>query len=406
MSVLLSVLYAVLTILGSYVLIMLLIVKRPNPAFKIDAIYITGLLLASVIWLLYHSGILIHFPHLLKISAPIALIMVPSALIATRLFLYDDKKIRNYEYLLFLPGLFYYIQLIPVFALSAAEKIEIINNSYIDPSYYWYKTNDGILKGSAYHVFSLVYNLVLLMLYFNMLRKYLSSVDFSSLNKEKRRVLYFISGKYYVFVLVYFIYLFANIVKARFPDLTFYLMMLTILLPLAFYVLFILFNPSILYGVYTMNLKTEHLPDNDSHIPLPEAGINTPGKILKSSPGIKDFERIKLIEEYLNNSQIYLQKDFSMEMLADRIMLSKKIIRKSLLLVYDVTFPVFVNQLRINYFVNQLKTGVCCWKSYSIVSISEMLGYSSPASFYNAFKSVYDCTPKEFLDKLNLPESN
>ena len=185
MNLPLTLLYAIAIVLGTYVFVLLAFVKRSTIAFKIIAFYAFGLIMASSFWFLFHSGLLVYFPHLYKTAAPFALLLMPCAYIAIRMLLNNEKKLLPYDLLLFIPGFFYYIQLIPVYMLPVETKLQIIQELHIKPTMFWFSTADGFASGRYYHFFGLVYNFVLLFVTQRVIQRF-NRFSSSEIQKDNR----------------------------------------------------------------------------------------------------------------------------------------------------------------------------------------------------------------------------
>ncbi|WP_405399948.1 helix-turn-helix domain-containing protein [Maribacter sp. Asnod2-G09] len=64
------------------------------------------------------------------------------------------------------------------------------------------------------------------------------------------------------------------------------------------------------------------------------------------------------------------------------------------------TFSAFVNDIRINYIINELKTNKQL-RSYSVKAIAEEIGYKSADSFSKYFKQNTGLSPSSYIKKLN-----
>ncbi|MEP2277787.1 helix-turn-helix domain-containing protein [Maribacter sp.] len=65
-----------------------------------------------------------------------------------------------------------------------------------------------------------------------------------------------------------------------------------------------------------------------------------------------------------------------------------------------ITFSAFVNEIRINYIINELKINKQL-RSYSVKAIAEEIGYKSADSFSKYFKQNTGLSPSSFIKKLN-----
>ncbi len=68
---------------------------------------------------------------------------------------------------------------------------------------------------------------------------------------------------------------------------------------------------------------------------------------------------------------------------------------------HQKNFNTYINDLRINYAILKLKEDTR-FRSYSIQSISEDIGYKSPDSFTKYFKKRTGLLPSVYIKKLNL----
>ncbi|WP_166638521.1 helix-turn-helix domain-containing protein [Maribacter spongiicola] len=66
----------------------------------------------------------------------------------------------------------------------------------------------------------------------------------------------------------------------------------------------------------------------------------------------------------------------------------------------DTTFSAFVNDIRIDYIINELKTNKQL-RSYSVKAIAEEIGYKSADSFSKYFKQSTGLSPSTFIKNIN-----
>ncbi|WP_324024560.1 helix-turn-helix domain-containing protein [Maribacter sp. BPC-D8] len=66
----------------------------------------------------------------------------------------------------------------------------------------------------------------------------------------------------------------------------------------------------------------------------------------------------------------------------------------------DTTFSAFVNDIRIDFIINELKTNKQL-RSYSVKAIAEEIGYKSADSFSKYFKQNTGLSPSSYIKKLN-----
>lgn len=110
-------------------------------------------------------------------------------------------------------------------------------------------------------------------------------------------------------------------------------------------------------------------------------------------------ESAKAVMDYLLEAKPYLDKDFSMDKLAQALELPRHHVYFCMNRVLKVKFPELRKQLRIQHAKQLLEQGKN--KSLSIEGIGIQSGFSSRSNFFTAFKSEVGCTPSEYLDRLS-----
>ena len=179
-------------------------------------------------------------------------------------------------------------------------------------------------------------------------------------------------------------------------------------IPLLIIPLALLTFPQILYGIPALHLsidiKTSGLRKQRMHIDAPvndpietddAAEVDMPEEILEA--GLQ--ESAKAVMDYLLEAKPYLDKDFSMDKLAQALELPRHHVYFCMNRVLKVKFPELRKQLRIQHAKQMLEEGKN--KSLSIEGIGIQSGFSSRSNFFTAFKSEVGCTPSEYIDKLN-----
>jgi AraC-like DNA-binding protein len=99
-------------------------------------------------------------------------------------------------------------------------------------------------------------------------------------------------------------------------------------------------------------------------------------------------------------SKRYLNKDFSLAILAGQLDTNTKYLSEIINSHYHMNFNTYINKLRINYIVEKLKTDPNFIK-YRISYLAENCGFASHSSFATVFKSITGLTPVKFIEFLN-----
>lgn len=118
-------------------------------------------------------------------------------------------------------------------------------------------------------------------------------------------------------------------------------------------------------------------------------------KKYKKSSLSKSYMRDKLpaIQQTLEQDKLFLQTDFSLDLLAQRTRLSKHHISQIINTELDCSFFDLTNRYRIEEAKRVLQTT----KDVKMEQLAYQLGYKSKSSFFNAFKKATSLTPSRYL---------
>ncbi|MRX41317.1 helix-turn-helix domain-containing protein [Flavobacterium sp. LC2016-23] len=95
----------------------------------------------------------------------------------------------------------------------------------------------------------------------------------------------------------------------------------------------------------------------------------------------------------------YIQKEYTIEMLAAEFKTNSKYLSKVINTVKDITFTQYINTLRIEYILNQLENDKKIL-NYTIQALSEICGYNSVQTFTRAFTAYTKMKPSDFIKEL------
>lgn len=104
--------------------------------------------------------------------------------------------------------------------------------------------------------------------------------------------------------------------------------------------------------------------------------------------------------ENLENNLIFLQKNITLGKIATELNTNVKYLSIVIKKNKAENFSNYINQLRINYIVEKLSTQDEFAK-YKISHLSDLCGYSSPASFTKSFFEIMKQTPSDYIKSLN-----
>lgn len=127
----------------------------------------------------------------------------------------------------------------------------------------------------------------------------------------------------------------------------------------------------------------------------------------------KDNLKVTLNNDILNQIQIklnafenekrFLDRKLNLEILSKELNTNRVYLSKVINELKGQNFSQYLNTLRINYIVNELKTNPYLQK-YTITAIAEEAGFNNSESFTNAFKKITGTLPSYFLKALQEKE--
>ena len=118
---------------------------------------------------------------------------------------------------------------------------------------------------------------------------------------------------------------------------------------------------------------------------------------LATNPIFKELvEKINLFEK--NNE--FLGKNITLESLSKDFDTNRDYLSKIINETKGKNFSQYLNELRINYIVEELKSNKKIRK-HTIVAIAEDIGYNNSESFTNAFKKITGTLPSYYIKALN-----
>lgn len=146
------------------------------------------------------------------------------------------------------------------------------------------------------------------------------------------------------------------------------------------------------------NSILKEIQNKDKTVP----SIQTKANFSKSNVDIKPETIAKILDglQKLESKHYFLKSECNSANVAKKLKTNTTYLSKVITTQYQTNFNTYINDLRINYALERLKND-SLFRSYSIQSISEELGYKSPDSFTKYFKKSTGLLPSYFIKKLN-----
>ncbi len=147
-----------------------------------------------------------------------------------------------------------------------------------------------------------------------------------------------------------------------------------------------------------------------------EAIINNSNSVVEEQAPIKEVKNVKIqpisseidqeiIQSVLGQLQIfeeqktYLTNQISLKDVAKQVNTNTKYLSKIINSHKNKNFTTYINDLRINYFINQIQKD-STYRKYTIRAIAEEIGFSNPEGFSRAFQRKTGLKPSYFIRKV------
>ncbi len=330
------------------------------------------------------TSFFLHFPQFWRAAGWVAFCAPAFSYLYVKSVLFPFKKLDHKCFLLFLPALIYMAILVPVYILPSPEKLIFIRRALADKILISLEP-DVILPQGWGTLARVFYGILITFAEFVLLFKWkiknFREKSTQDLSTYKWLIMFtFVSSILCILLVVeYFFHL------SRFMDLT-----QQILYSLSGIILFVslslLFRPTLLYGIRP-NWQD---PKNDTNLKKEKRELN---KLTTEQKNV--FK--ETIELHFNQNHPYLKTGYSINDLSSEVNIPVYLLSSFINEEYQANFNELINDFRIDYLTNLLKTSPKHLK-FTLESLGKQVGFSSRSAFNNAIKRRTGKTPSEFFD--------
>lgn len=106
------------------------------------------------------------------------------------------------------------------------------------------------------------------------------------------------------------------------------------------------------------------------------------------------------IEQTLFENQGFLREDITLQTLSDATQISPRKISAALKQVKNLSFPDYINSLRIQYIEEKVASDPL-WSKYTFEAMAFECGFGSRSNFYQVFKKLKGVSPKTYFQNLS-----
>lgn len=124
-------------------------------------------------------------------------------------------------------------------------------------------------------------------------------------------------------------------------------------------------------------------------------------KVEKSKNELSDGQLQELSDklEQFEKGKLFLDKNINLDILSREFNTNRAYLSKSVNTLKGLSFPQYLNQLKINYIIEELKRNNKLQK-LTIAAIADEAGFNNSESFLNAFKKIAGTLPSYFIKTL------
>jgi AraC-like DNA-binding protein len=391
--------------------------KKPSlPNFLFRSFLIANAYYFIIAALIQNESILA-VPHLFRTGSIAGLLATPL------IYLILIKSLKNeswkkIDYLHFTPAILYLIDFTPFFILPTESKLEVIEFLIGTGDTATLGFDEGwMLNGTFWILIKVLQPLIYSVICFFTLSQIIGNSG-NSFKKENRRLiqlLYWLSV-YLLLITVPIALSFAGLTGLNGWKVTSAIIFSSTLVTC----LFLLFNPEVLYGLKGIWIITQ-----EKNLETPRKGqllinesellIETPGLTLEmnsnlSEPkisthlnretylGLIQVENMeKVLSNYMNETQAYLQQGFSLPQLAKETNFQLQQVSAFLNQYKGENFNDFVNKFRINHLISLFENDPSIIDQFTLEYLGKESGFGSRSAFISSFKKFTGQTPSAYF---------
>ena len=343
------------------------------------------------VYVLIIYGLIIEVPYLYKITAPINFLLPPIVYLYVRVMLFNKQKLKILDFLHIIPFLLVLINYLPFYLLPISNKKDIIQELFKDINTS-YKIQVGYLSEYIINIFRILQNLIYLIFQWKLIITFNKQNKNIEVEKQINNVIKWLR----IFTSLSTISLFAFMLLAFtalvFQDIYadgFIFHLPDYIFASCFFIIstYLLTHPSIFAGLpfikYKQTPSTLILNQTD-YIPYIEQDYST---------------EIAIILDYFETKKPYLKKGLNISQLAVEINIPTRLISFIINQHFEMRFNDFINKYRVSYIKEKINEKYL--DSFTLNSLASEAGFSNLTTFIAAFKKIENCTPSEYLLKIN-----
>jgi len=342
-----------------------------------------------IIYLAIYYGWIVNTPHLYKTAAPINYLLPPLTYLYVRAVLFNEKKFSIKDIWHFLPFILFFLNYIPFFILPVNEKSMIVQSAVKNYST-TYQYQVGIVPESVSFIVRILQTFIYLIFQWRLIFQFKNdniNIEFDKQIKEVLRWLKILTWASTLFVIAFSLLTVLTLFKNTMFSFSLINLMPGFLVSTSFLVIssYLLLNPKVLMGFPFVKYTEVDL------------GLLINKKV-KLPFIIDDYSKeIEQIKKYFNENHPFLNKRINISDVAVGTGIPAKELSFIINQNFKQRFNDYINQHRVEYITKKINDGYL--DHYTLLTLSNEAGFTSPTTFIAAFKKIEHCSPSEYLIK-------
>jgi AraC-like DNA-binding protein len=383
--------------------ILLLANKTQVHANQLLAVTVICLSAAMLQAVLIYSRYILHVPHYFRLSSPLYYLSLSTSYLYVRAVVNDEIKFKKYDFLLFLPAILHFGEMLPFYLKSANEKKQLLNQLLQDPNEIA-QLNEGMLPPYMHNLLRCLLGVLFVTLMIRLLMRTSSERRLETIHSATFTWLKWFTGLvgFAVLSILFILIVPVSVVPNR--SLGIHLSVIVSFMILNFY---LFFKPQILYGIPKLRMETIKIETNDSSPRQTATELHSKAYqlVVEKKNGTGSHSSLEyllaykpLLELHLNNNKPYLQQGYNVAKLSLETAIPQHHLSALLNKVYGVRFNDFINNYRIKHISEHFDQSG--WDHMTLEGIASEAGFNSRTTFFNAIKKSTGLSPSEFINKI------
>lgn len=362
-------------------------------AYRILGVYFLVIGFNLLISYLNQTGLMYEYIHLFRTASPTHYLLGPLGYFFVRSLVSPRLRWSWWDYLHFLPFVLHFIELVPLFSLSAMEKTKLYQQFLNGPLE---SVSLGLLTYQEHIILKAATVLGYQVPVFLLLKPFLKWRR-QPVDGQEKLLLNWITCDFVIKCVAFTGMLVMYMFHAYFSPRLFWQGDFLYFLNAVFSAMFLLAYPDVLRFVPVQAIEAEIQDTQDVAWPCE----NNLGNKEEISVGCGEKELsdhtvlFARLGELMQRRKLFLEEGLSLQALADE--LGIKAYRLSMVIKEScgMSYSDYVNRYRLDYIKEKIENDDV-WRNYSIESMAFQAGFGSRAAFYLAFRKAYPGSPAKF----------